>query len=122
MKRLDKELALDALLMPVWRRKPKTRVIVHSDQVSQYGRWLETFLLGQPLRAEYESSMKLLGQCRGEVFFQQPEKSMYPQEGLQNPDMAGADVFDYIEAFYNRTCRYSHPGGVSREDYERASL
>jgi putative transposase len=26
-----KELALDALLMAVWSRKPKTRVIVHSD-------------------------------------------------------------------------------------------
>ena len=33
---LGKELALDALLMAVWRRKPKTRVIVHSDQGSQY--------------------------------------------------------------------------------------
>lgn len=32
-----KELALDALLMAVWRRKPKIRVIVHSDQGSQYG-------------------------------------------------------------------------------------
>jgi len=34
---LGKELALDALLMVVWRRKPKTRVIVHSDQGSQGG-------------------------------------------------------------------------------------
>ncbi|OZY57765.1 hypothetical protein CJF39_19875, partial [Pseudomonas lundensis] len=32
-----KELALDALLMAVWRRKPKIRVIVHSDQGSQGG-------------------------------------------------------------------------------------
>lgn len=31
---LGKELALDALLTEVWRRKPKTRVIVHSDQRS----------------------------------------------------------------------------------------
>ena len=29
---LGKELALDALLMAVWRRKPKTRVIVRSDR------------------------------------------------------------------------------------------
>ena len=32
---LAKELALDALLMAVWRRKPKHKVIVHSDQGSQ---------------------------------------------------------------------------------------
>ena len=34
---LSRELALDALLMAVWRRKPDRRVIVHSDQGSQYG-------------------------------------------------------------------------------------
>ncbi len=34
---LARELALDALLMALWRRKPKARVIVHSDQGSQYG-------------------------------------------------------------------------------------
>ena len=34
---LGRELALDALLMAVWRRQPKTRVIVHLDQGSQYG-------------------------------------------------------------------------------------
>lgn len=34
---LGRELALDALLMAVWRRKPQQCVIVHSDQGSQYG-------------------------------------------------------------------------------------
>lgn len=37
-------------------------------------------------------------------------------------DMARADVFDYIEVFYNRTRRHSHLGGVSPEDFESASL
>lgn len=34
---LARELVLDALLMAVWRRKPQQRVLVHSDQGSQYG-------------------------------------------------------------------------------------
>ena len=34
--RITKELALDALLMAVWRRKPESKVLVHSDQGSQY--------------------------------------------------------------------------------------
>lgn len=34
---IAKELVLDALMMAVWRRKPKQEVIVHSDQGSQYG-------------------------------------------------------------------------------------
>ncbi len=34
---LSRELALDALMMAVWRRKPDGEVNVHSDQGSQYG-------------------------------------------------------------------------------------
>ena len=34
---LSRELVLDALLMAVWRRRPRQPVIVHSDQGSQYG-------------------------------------------------------------------------------------
>lgn len=33
---LSRELAIDALLTAVWRRKPAASVIVHSDQGSQY--------------------------------------------------------------------------------------
>ena len=34
---LARERVLDALLMALWRRKPQQRVIVHSDQGTQYG-------------------------------------------------------------------------------------
>lgn len=34
---LSRELALDALLMAIWRRQPAEQVIVHSDQGSQFG-------------------------------------------------------------------------------------
>ena len=34
---LSRELAIDALLMAVWRRKPTEQVIVHSDQGTQFG-------------------------------------------------------------------------------------
>ncbi len=34
---LSRELTLDALMMAVWRRRPSSEVIVHSDQGSQYG-------------------------------------------------------------------------------------
>ena len=39
---LARGIVVDALLMAVWKRKPKERVIVHSDQGSQYGsdNWL----------------------------------------------------------------------------------
>ena len=36
-------------------------------------------------------------------------------------DLAKSDVFDYIEAFYNRTRRHTRLGGISPEVFERAS-
>jgi transposase InsO family protein len=34
---LARDIVIDGLLMAVWKRKPKERVIVHLDQGSQYG-------------------------------------------------------------------------------------
>ena len=34
--RINADLVLDALLMAVWRRKSKNKVLIHSDQGSQY--------------------------------------------------------------------------------------
>jgi putative transposase len=36
-------------------------------------------------------------------------------------ELAKADIFDYIEAFYNRTRRHSHLGDVSPEAFEHTS-
>jgi len=68
---ITKELMLDALLMAVWRRKPKQSVLVHSDQGSQYTShdWSE-FLKSHGL----EGSMSRRGNCHdnavAESFFQ----------------------------------------------------
>ena len=43
--RMTTDLAVDALLMALWRRKPKDKVLIHSDQGSQYTSYeLQTFL------------------------------------------------------------------------------
>ncbi len=34
--RMTKDIVLNALLMAVWRRNPHRKVLVHSDQGSQY--------------------------------------------------------------------------------------
>jgi len=41
---------------------------------------------------------------------------------LKTRDLARADVFDYIEAIYNRTRCHSHLGGVSNEAFELVSI
>ena len=35
--------------------------------------------------------------------------------------LGGANIFEYIEMFYNRTRRHSHLGGVSPEVFETVS-
>jgi len=50
-----------------------------------------------------------------ESFFSSLKKERIRKRIYKTRDMARADVFDYIEAFYNRTRRHSHLGGVSPE-------
>lgn len=120
---LARELVLDALLMAVWRRKPAERVIVHSDQGSQYGSddWLR-FCQEHQL----EPSMSRRGNCWDnaviESFFSSLKKERIKKRVYKTRELARADVFDYIEVFYNRNRRHSHIGGVSPEAFERASF
>lgn len=57
---LARSIVLDALMMAVWRRRPKQSVIIHSDQGSQYGSddWLR-FCQANNL----EPSMSRRGNC-----------------------------------------------------------
>jgi putative transposase len=119
---LARDLVLDALLMAVWRRRPQQRVIVHSDQGTQFGSddWLR-FCRANNL----EPSMSRRGNCWdnavAESFFSSLKKERIRKRIYRTRDLAKADVFDYIEVFYNRTRRHSHLGGVSPEAFERAS-
>ena len=119
---LAKELALDALLMAVWRRRPRVPVLVHSDQGSQYGSdaW-RRFCTAHNL----EPSMSRRGNCWdnavAESFFSSLKKERIKKRIYKTRELARADVFDYIEVFYNRTRRHSHLGDVSPEAFEQAS-
>lgn len=101
---LAKEIVLNALLIAVWRRKPKQSVIIHSDQGSQYGSddWLRLCKAYQ-----LEPSMSRRGNCWdnavAESFFSNLKKERVKKRIYKTRDLARADVFDYIEMFYNRT-------------------
>ncbi|NND83132.1 MAG: IS3 family transposase [Gammaproteobacteria bacterium] len=120
---LARELAVDALLMTVWRRKPTSRVIIHSDQGSQYGSddWLR-FCRANNL----EPSMSRRGNCWdnavAESFFSSLKKERVKKRIYKTRDLARSDIFEYIEMFYNPKRRHSHLGDVSPEAFERASF
>jgi putative transposase len=120
---LARELVLDALVMAVWRRRPHHKVLIHSDQGSQYSSddWLR-FCQHHNL----EPSMSRRGNCWdnavAESFFSSLKKERIKKRIYKTRDLARADVFDYTEVFYNRNRRHSHLGGVSPEAFEAASF
>lgn len=120
---LAREIVLDALLMAVWRRKPSHEVLIHSDQGSQYGSddWRK-FCQQHHLTP----SMSRRGNCWdnavAESFFGSLKKERIRKRVYKTRELARADVFDYIEVFYNRQRRHEHLGGVSPAAFEAASV
>jgi len=118
--RIKKELVLDALLMAVWRRKPTKKVIVHTDQGSQYTShdW-QAFLKAHDLQA----SMSRRGNCHdnavAESFFQLLKRERIKRHIYPTRDNARSDVVDYIEMFYNSKRRHSFNDLLSPAEYER---
>ena len=119
---LHRDLVLDALIMAVWRRQPKQPVIVHSDQGAQYGSddWVR-FCRDHQL----DTSMSRRGNCFdnavAESFFSSLKKERIKRKIYPTREEGRADVFDYIEVFYNRSRRHSHIGDMSPVAFEAAS-
>ena len=118
--RIDSELAINALLMAVWRRTPKTPVTVHSDQGSQYSShdW-QNFLHAHGL----VPSMSRRGNCHdnavAESFFQLLKRERIRRRTYLDRDEARRDIFDYIEMFYNPKRRHGYTNDVSPIEYEK---
>lgn len=120
---IHRELVLDALMMAVWRRKPQKPVMIHSDQGSQYGSddWVR-FCRANDLSPSMSRRANCWDNAVAESFFSSLKKERIKKRIYKTRELARADIFDYIEAFYNRTRRHSHLGGVSPEAFEAASF
>lgn len=57
-----------------------------------------------------------------ESFFSSLKKERIRKRIYKKRDLARADIFDYIEIFYNQSRRHSHLGHVNLEAFERASM
>lgn len=114
------QLVTDALMMAVWRRGKPESVMHHSDRGSQYTS--EQF---QQLLAELgvTCSMSRSGNVRDnsamESFFSSLKTERLARKTFQTRDEIRAEVFDYIERFYNPVRRHSTLGYVSPIDFEK---
>ncbi|MCP1167329.1 IS3 family transposase [Limimaricola litoreus] len=113
------DVVLQALLMAIWRRKPKAKVLIHSDQGSQFTSmdWA-AFLKAHDL----EHSMSRRGNCHdnavAESFFNLLKRERIRRRTYRTREEARRDVFDYIEMFYNPKRKHARNGMLSPVDFE----
>ncbi len=118
--RMTADLVLDALTMAYWRRKPTNKVMIHSDQGSQYSS-RECKKLLKILNME--ASMSRRGNCHdnavAESFFSNLKKERVRRIKYKTRADARQDVFNYIEMFYNPKRRHTHNNRVAPMIYEQ---
>jgi len=106
--RMTKELALNALRMARFKRKPKPGLIHHSDRGGQYCSHDYQALLAE---MKIVPSMSRKGNCWDnapmESWFNSLKNERVFHRRYATRAEAKADVFDYIEVFYNRKRRHS---------------
>jgi putative transposase len=117
------ELVVDALQMAVARRRPQPGLIHHSDQGSQY----VSLALGQAARdAGIARSMGSKGDAYdnavAESFFATLKKELVHRRSWPTRHQLGSEVFEYIEAFYNRVRRHSTLGMLAPLEFENSTL
>ena len=115
------QLVIDALMMAIWRRGKPIELLHHSDQGSQYtSEDFQRLLANQGILC----SMSRKGDCWDnaamESFFSTMKTERTARRTYVTRDEARADVFDYIERFYNPRRRHSTLGQVSPDQFEKA--
>jgi len=108
------DLVLDALTMAWFRRKPTGNVLHHSDRGSQYA---SHAFQEQLKKYGMTCPMSRKGNCWDnaptESFFNSLKNERVHANRYATRDEAKADVFEYIELFYNRRRRHSALKGKS---------
>lgn len=119
---LHRQLVIDALQMAIEARKPLPGLLHHSDRGSQYASADYQAVLTQ---AKMIGSMSRKGNCYDnapmESFFGTMKQERIFHRHYAIHDEAKADVFEYIEVFYNRRRRHSALGNRSPVSYEALS-
>jgi transposase InsO family protein len=117
----DRHLTLKALDMAIRSRRPAPGLLHHSDQGSTYAsddyqRKLE--------HHEIASSMSRRGNCLDNAAMESWFKTLKAELGDQFASFADAkaELFDYIEVFYNQRRRHSVLGYVSPAEFEKSTV
>lgn len=118
---LSAELPLRALRMALGHRSAAQ--LHHSDRGCQYA---SAAYRAELAKNKIECSMSRRGNCWDnapvESFFSTLKRELVDRSPWQTRAQARADVFDYLEVFYNRQRRHSSLGYLSPADHEASLL
>ena len=122
-RRINRHLVTNALTMALGQRQPEGELIHHSDRGVQY------------LSDDFQDLLKVnniicsmsdRGSCYDnavvESFFASLKRERVRRKKYRTRDEARADVFDYIERFYNRQRRHGYVGNISPAEFEERTL
>lgn len=117
--RMTATLVCDALSMAIFRRHRPRNVIVHSDRGSQYCSREHQQLLN---KHGLICSMSKKGDCFDNAAMESWNHSLKVEaihgERFVTREQAKAQVFDYIEVYYNRQRLHSTLGYLSPAEFE----
>jgi len=114
------QLVADALLMAIWRRGKPDALLHHSDRGSQYtSEPFQALLADHGIDCSMSRSGNVWDNAAMESFFSSLKTERTNRMAYHTRAEAKADVFDYIERFYNPRRRHSTIGYVSPMEFER---
>ena len=118
--KLEKKLAIDALLMALRRRKPTGGILHHSDRGSQYAsREYQTLLHAAGISSSMSRKANCWDNAVVESFFSTLKREWVHGKRYKTRSEARTDIFYYIETWYNRKRRHSTLGYLSPTEFER---
>jgi putative transposase len=114
------DVVLQALLMAVWRRKPKNQVLIHPDQGSQFISmdWA-SFLRHDNLVHSMRRRRNCHDNAVAESFFTLLNRERIRHRVYRSRDEARRDVFDYVEMFYNPKRKHVRNRMLSPVEFEK---
>ncbi len=116
---LEASLATDALTMALWRRRPNSELLHHSDRGVQYAAGEYQALLAEQ---GITCSMSRKGNCWdnavAESFFATLEWELINESDWHTHQEAKGALFEYLEVWYNQKRRHSTLGYKSPAEYE----
>jgi putative transposase len=113
------QLVTDALTMAIWRRGKPEALLHHSDRGSQYtSEQFQRLLADHGVTCSMSRSGNVWDNAAMESFFSSLKTERTARRTYRTRDEARADVFDYVERFYNPKRRHSTLGYLTPTEFE----